>query len=197
MGTGIGLDLAHSLVELHHGNITVQNNKDASGCEFIITLPLGKKHLSKEEILLKTITNLLNSHKLMKLKQQSLNIMENNFDKLKLETPDERLLSRIIELVNKNISNPELTIDSLSEEIGISRVHLYRKMNDLTGQTPHAFIKNVRLKQAARLLTNSNQNISEVAYACGFKILHSFSIQFKQLYGVSPTDYMKERLKNK
>ena len=70
-------------------------------------------------------------------------------------------------------------------------------MNDLTGQTPHAFIKNVRLKQAARLLTNSNQNISEVAYACGFKILHSFSIQFKQLYGVSPTDYMKERLKNK
>lgn len=51
MGTGIGLDLTHSLVELHHGTITARNNEDGKGCEFIVTLPLGNAHLKPEEII--------------------------------------------------------------------------------------------------------------------------------------------------
>lgn len=50
IGTGIGLHLTRSLVELHHGSITVENNKETSGCRFIIRLPLGKAHLTPEEI---------------------------------------------------------------------------------------------------------------------------------------------------
>ena len=77
----------------------------------------------------------------------------------------------------------------VANEVGISRVHLYRKMKELTNQTPHGFIRNIRLKQAAKLLSQPGQNITEVMYACGFSNLASFSTMFKGLYGMSPREY--------
>ena len=81
---------------------------------------------------------------------------------------------------------------SLVDEAGISRVHLHRKMKELTGQTPHDFIRNIRLKKAANLLANQGMNVTEVMYACGFANSASFSTVFKKFYGMSPRDYMKE-----
>ena len=68
-------------------------------------------------------------------------------------------------------------------------------MKELTGQTPHDFIRNLRLKQAANLLANQGMNVTEVMYACGFSNSASFSTLFKKFYGVSPRDYMKEHNK--
>ena len=333
-GTGIGLDLTRSLVEMHHGTITVHNLDQ--GCEFVITIPLGNAHLSPEEmineselpqeplvelqaaleqpeeeeeipyeqadtrgttiviaedddeirsyleaelskdydvhacvngrealteiyrvkpslvvsdvmmpeldgnalcsqlktnsstnyipvilltarnrdedrlegletgadayivkpfnmdILRRTILNLLNSRKLLKMKYERTDELEERVEDIRLKSPDDKLLEKIMECIRKNLTNSDLNIDMISDEVGISRVHLHRKMKELTGQTPHDFIRSIRLKKAAQLLAEKGMNVTEVMYACGFANSASFSTIFRKYYGMSPRDYMKE-----
>ena len=338
-GTGIGLDLTRSLVELHHGTIQVHNNKDDKGCEFIVTIPLGNAHLKPEEIVVdapepekpanlidesemtevveektaeaselpkagrrqrvviveddeeireflrselsadyevsacvngreglsevlrtipdlvisdvmmpemdgtmmcskikantttshvpvilltaksrdedqleglemgadayipkpfnmdilrRTIVNLVHTHQMLRLKYGRNDQLEEQIDQVKMKSPDEQLLDRVMKVINKNIGNSDLSVDAIADEVGLSRVHLHRKMKELTGQTPHDFIRNIRLKQAANLLASHNMNITEVMYACGFNNAASFSTIFKKFYGMSPRDYMNE-----
>jgi signal transduction histidine kinase/DNA-binding response OmpR family regulator len=340
VGTGIGLDLTRSLVELHHGTISAHNKE--VGCEFVVTIPLGNKHLKPEEmitdkedvthttslfdedttmvgstdlggvtipkankqqtiviaeddqeireyliqelsnnykvigcengkealtevlktipdllisdimmpemdgntlcskvkanpatshvpvilltaknrdedqlegletgadayiikpfnmdILRRTIVNLIHSHQMLRLKYGRNDQLEEKVDEVQMKSPDDKLLERIMAVINKNISNADLSVDFIADEVGISRVHLHRKMKELTGQTPHDFIRNIRLKQAANLLTNQNVNITEVMYACGFNNAASFSTIFKKFYGMSPREYMNERREGK
>ncbi len=335
-GTGIGLHLSRSIVELHHGFIHVENNSHQPGCRFIIQLPLGNKHLDKEEIstdltlskesnkrakfspsthyaegavakskskikilvvdddqdileyisrelalqyqvaqcsngkealsfALKNAPDLIISDVVMpemdgitlcrKIKQnvninhipvilltartneednleglgigadaymtkpfnieilkktaqniiKNRQILRNNFsggqeqnDKVKrvsMKSPDEKLLLRVIDVVNDNIGNPELHVEMLAREIGISRVHLHRKLKELTNQSTRDFIRNIRLHQAANLLSDKSMNISEVAFAVGFSNVAHFSNSFKEFYGMPPTSYMESRLK--
>ena len=335
VGTGIGLDLTRSLVELHHGTISAQNEE--VGCEFVVTIPLGNEHLKPEEmitdkedvthatslfdedatmvgsadlggvtlpkanqqqtiviaeddqeirdyliqelsdnykvigcengkealtevlksipdliisdimmpemdgntlcskvkanpatshvpvilltaknrdedqlegletgadsyiikpfnmeILRRTIVNLIHTHKMLRLKYGRNDQLEEKVDEVQMKSPDEKLLERIMQVINKNISNADLSVDMIADEVGISRVHLHRKMKELTGQTPHDFIRNIRLKQAAHLLSTRNMNITEVMYACGFNNAASFSTIFKKFYGMSPREFMNE-----
>jgi DNA-binding response OmpR family regulator len=334
MGTGIGLDLTRSLVELHHGTISAHNNTDGKGCEFVVTIPLGNEHLKPEEmmtenlevtpttslfdeeptvevpeqsvrpkgnqqqliviaeddseirdylvqelsadykvvgcengkkafaevlkttpdllisdimmpemdgntlcskvktnpatshvpvilltaknreedqlegletgadayivkpfnmdILRRTIINLIHTHQMLRLKYGRNDDLEKKVDDVQIQSPDDKLMERVMQVINKNIGNAELSVDDIAEEVGISRVHLHRKMKELTGQTPHDFIRNIRLKQAANLLTTQNMNITEVMYACGFNNPASFSTIFKKFYGMSPREYMNE-----
>ncbi len=338
-GTGIGLDLTRSLVELHHGTIEAFNNSDGKGCEFMVTIPLGNQHLKPEEmiidkedvshasrlideelmaeapvqtstelpkvgsrqriviveddaeirdylaselsshyevstaengraglgevlrktpdlvisdimmpemdgnelcskikgnpatshvpvilltaksrdedqleglemgadayvmkpfnmdILRRTIVNLIHTHQMLRLKYGRNDQLEDQVDDVKMKSPDEQLLDRVMKVINKNINNSDLSVDAIAEEVGISRVHLHRKMKELTGQTPHDFIRNIRLKQAAHLLASQNMNITEVMYACGFNNAASFSTIFKKFYGMSPREYMSEHRK--
>ena len=336
IGTGIGLDLTRSLVELHHGTITVHNLE--KGCEFVINIPLGNSHLTPDEMILaeddntdtlasamlqemeqdieetspmqetkaansrstiiiaeddeeirnyldaelskeydvrictngrealgevirnkpdlvitdimmpemdgnalcsrlktnpstysipvvlltaknrdedkleglesgadaylvkpfnmdilrRTIFNLINKNRMLRLKYERNDELEEQVDEIRLKSPDEKLLERIMECINKNLNNSDLSVDMIADSVGISRVHLHRKMKDLTGQTPHDFIRNIRLKKAAQLLANQGMNVTEVMYACGFANSASFSTVFKKFYGMSPRDYMKE-----
>ena len=333
IGTGIGLDLTRSLVELHHGTISAKNNTDGKGSEFTVTLPLGTEHLKPEEmiveateekslheldelmelpeeeindlnqqrkelfvvvveddneiseylrtelerdytvktfpngkealpviltqvpdivisdvmmpemdgntlcsriktnvntnhvpvvlltaknrdedrlvgletgadaylvkpfnmdILRRTIINLTEARKVMRFKFTGNESQEGKVEEVIMKSPDERLLERVMAAINKNINNSDLSVDMIADEVGISRVHLHRKMKELTNQTPHDFIRNLRLKQAANLLANQHQNVTEVMYACGFSNAASFSTIFKKFYGMSPRDYMKE-----
>jgi AraC-like DNA-binding protein len=81
----------------------------------------------------------------------------------------------------------------LSTEVGISRVHIHRKMKELTNQTTRDFIKNIRLQQAATLMEqNAGLSVSDVAYKVGFSNLSHFSTSFKEKYGLSPKDYMEQ-----
>ena len=142
------------------------------------------------DILRRTIVNLIHTHQLLRLKYGRNDQLEEQVDEVKMKSPDDQLLERVMKVINKNIGNSDLSVDGIAEEVGISRVHLHRKMKELTGQTPHDFIRNIRLKQAANLLSSQNMNITEVMYACGFNNAASFSTIFKKFYGMSPREFM-------
>ena len=144
------------------------------------------------DILRRTIHNLLSSRRLLKMKYERTDDLEEQVDDIRLKSPDEKLLEKIMECIRKNLTNSDLNIDMISDEVGISRVHLHRKMKELTGQTPHDFIRSIRLKKAAQLLAERGMNVTEVMYACGFANSASFSTIFRKYYGMSPRDYMRE-----
>lgn len=109
-----------------------------------------------------------------------------------ISSPDERFLQKAIDAVEKYISDSELDIDKFSLEVGVSRMQLYRKLEALTGMTVKEFIRSIRLKRAAQLLVQKKLNVSEVAYAVGFKDISHFRKCFHQEFGMSATEYMEK-----
>lgn len=102
---------------------------------------------------------------------------------------DEDFLKEVIACIEKNIDNSEYTIDSLSTDVVMSRMSLYRKMKSLTGQTPADFIRTVRLKTAAKLLKEEKCTVSEACYRTGFASPQNFAKHFKEMFGVLPSQY--------
>jgi transcriptional regulator GlxA family with amidase domain len=88
------------------------------------------------------------------------------------------------------LSESTLDVETLSHELGMSRVHLHRKLKQLCGQSPSEFIRNFRLERAAALLEKESGNISEVAFAVGFSSLTHFSKCFRNKYGMSPSAFL-------
>lgn len=109
-----------------------------------------------------------------------------------LKSSDKILLEKILKLINDNISSSELNVEFLSKSVGMSRVHMYRKVKELTNQSTHEFIKTIRMRKASELLSQQKINISDVAYALGFSNLSHFSNVFKSFYGMSPTDFAEK-----
>lgn len=104
-------------------------------------------------------------------------------------SPDEDFLKEVIACIEKNIDNSGYTIDSLSTDVVMSRMSLYRKMKSLTGQTPADFIRTVRLKTAAKLLKEEKCTVSEACYRTGFASPQNFAKHFKEMFGVLPSQY--------
>ena len=102
---------------------------------------------------------------------------------------DEVLMERIMKCINKNISDSDFNVERLTQEVGISRVQLHRKMKELTGISTSEFIRNIRLEQAARLLKEQKINVTQVAYTVGFSNLAHFSTIFRKHFGVAPSEY--------
>jgi DNA-binding response OmpR family regulator len=153
-----------------------------TGADAFITKPFNI------DILKTTITNLLANRERLKGKFQSQS--DGKIENIRLKSANEQLMERILKVVNENISNPDLTVEMLSTEVGLSRVHLHRKLKELTNQSSRDFIRNIRLSQAAALMKNKNLSISDVAYAVGFSTLSHFSSSFKDFYGMPPKEYM-------
>lgn len=147
------------------------------------------------EILRRTIINLLTMRRTLKNKFTGKESQEEKVEQRKIQTPDDALMQRVMEVINENIGDSELSVDMIAQKVGISRVHLHRKMKELTNQTPHSFIRNIRLQQAAKLLKDGKQSITDVMYICGFSNSASFSTMFKNLYGCSPREYMQNATK--
>lgn len=104
---------------------------------------------------------------------------------------DEKLVENGIKYVEANISRSDLSVEELSRELGMSRIHLYKKLLQITGKTPIEFIRVIRLKRAAQLLRESQQNVSEIAYQLGFNNPKYFSKYFKDEFGVLPSVYQE------
>ena len=105
---------------------------------------------------------------------------------------DEVLIGKAIKLVEERMSDPEFSVEELGAELGMSRSHLYKKLIAITGRGPSDFIRVLRLKRGKQLLENSRMQISEIAYEVGFGSPKRFTINFKQEFGMSPSDYVRK-----
>jgi AraC-like DNA-binding protein len=105
---------------------------------------------------------------------------------------DEKLMGKALKIVENNISDSEFSVEKLSKELGMSRVHLYKKLTALTGKTPIEFIRIMRLKRAVQYLEKSQLSISEIAYEVGFNDPRYFSKYFKAEFGMLPSQYVNK-----
>ncbi|WP_370861216.1 hybrid sensor histidine kinase/response regulator transcription factor [Parabacteroides faecis] len=110
----------------------------------------------------------------------------------KTESMDELFMRKFIALIEESYPDSDFSIEKASDMLGLSRVHLYRKVKELTGVTPTDFLRNYRLKRAAALLREKGRNVNEVAYATGFSSPPYFSKCFKAAYNITPTEYQEK-----
>lgn len=146
------------------------------------------------DILVHTLRNLMVGRERLRI---TLEQKQEQLDKLSptSETPlspNDDLMQRVMSCISHHLSDPDLSVETLAGEVGISRVHLHRKLKEITNQTTRDLIRNTRLQYAAKLLREHRCTIKDVAYRCGFNKPNNFTVAFKDYYGVSPTDYAKE-----
>ena len=105
---------------------------------------------------------------------------------------NDALMDRVMRAINENIQDPDFGVDKLASEVGLSRTQLHRKMKEITGVSTGEFIRNLRLKQAARLISEGKINIAQAAFAVGFNNQTYFSTAFKKHFGMTPTEYAEK-----
>ena len=137
------------------------------------------------------IENLIHNRQRLKGKYSGAQQQADKVEQPEVKGNDEQLMERIMKSVNKNLSNSDFNVDMLTQEVGISRAQLHRKMKDMTGISTSEFIRNIRLEQAARLLREQKINITQVAYTVGFSNLAHFSTIFRKHFGVSPSEFVE------
>ncbi|RNL82402.1 hybrid sensor histidine kinase/response regulator [Sinomicrobium pectinilyticum] len=104
---------------------------------------------------------------------------------------DQQLIEKAIKVVEEHIADPEFSVEELGSEVGLSRSHLYKKLMSITGKGPAEFIRTIRLKRGRQLLEKSQMQIAEVAYSVGFNSPKRFTINFKNEFGISPSEYLR------
>lgn len=141
------------------------------------------------ELLRKRIANILENRERLGMKLSDKDDNKALIKPVVLKSSDQVLLEKVIAIINNNIDNPDLNVEMLADGVGMSRVHMHRKLKELTNQSARDFIRTIRLQQAAELLSNQKLTVSEVAYALGFTNLSHFSSTFREFHGISPKEY--------
>lgn len=135
-------------------------------------------------LLLSRIDNLIQSRK--NLSQLFSNSDENDvFEKLSNET-DKTFITQLRKIIQDNLDDSELNVERIGDEIGLSRVQLYRKVKALTGHSPVEMLRKARLMRARHLLQTTDKSVSEVAYAVGFSTPSYFSKCYKEEFDLQP-----------
>ena len=108
-------------------------------------------------------------------------------------TIDNDFYRKFVEIVNRKMSDPDMSVDVLASELGLARSQFYRKIKALTGYSPVELVRQMRLKKARALLTTTEMTISEIGYGVGFSSAAYFSKCFHDEFGETPSD-LRERL---
>ncbi|PQJ75745.1 ATP-binding protein [Polaribacter gangjinensis] len=136
------------------------------------------------EILKVTIQNLIKS-------RENIHRLLDDKEVEKQLTPDERFLSDVIEMIKSNLHSKDFSIDNLSENMGLSRSNLFRKLKGLIQMSPSDLIIKIKLSHAEELMKNKpNTRISDIAYESGFQDPKYFSTIFKKYYGQTPKEFI-------
>jgi signal transduction histidine kinase/ligand-binding sensor domain-containing protein/DNA-binding response OmpR family regulator len=112
-----------------------------------------------------------------------------------IESDDEKLLTTITAYLEENLTNPNLSVEELSRQVGMSRSSLYNKVLEVTGLTPVEFIRSYKLDKAAVLLEKTDMNIAQVAYSVGFSTPNYFAKSFKTKFNMLPSEYVNKMRK--
>lgn len=137
------------------------------------------------DVLLTRVKKLIEQQEIRKnLFQKNLEVTPSN---ITITSLDEEFVHKALLCVENNMNNIDYSVEDLSKDLALSRVHLYRKLQSITGRSPSDFIRSIRLKRAAQLLQKSQLNISEIAYEVGFNNPKYFTICFKEEFGVTPS----------
>ena len=187
----------------------VRRNPSLGAIPFILLTALGDEAMQLEsyrlgvsdyitkpftyEILASRIKNLLAQAKQTDKKSpRFMDVMPSEID---IPPADEQFIKQVLQVIEKNISNPAFTVEELSRELFMHRVGMYRKLLSITGISPLEFIRSIRLKRGKQLLEKSQLTIAEVAYEVGFNNPKKFSQHFKETFGVTPSQFQKQHAK--
>lgn len=152
------------------------------GADSYITKPFHSK------VLLARIENLLRQRQLLKNLYQGTKEAEKEISEAHLEDRDKQFLKQLQAIIQKNLSDSEFGVEDMGQQIGLSRVQLYRKVKAMTGSSVVDLLRKARLAKARRLLETRSMSVSEVAYEVGFSAPSYFTKCFKEEYGMLPGD---------
>ena len=154
-----------------------------SGADAYIAKPFDMEELHIQ------IDNLIAGVRRLRGKFSGAVSQEERIENIEVKGNDEALMERIMKSVNANMSNPSYTVDTMAEDVGISRAQLHRKMKEMTGIATGKFLRNLRMEQAARLLREGKINVAQIADRVGYADQAHFSTAFKSHFGQSPSEY--------
>jgi DNA-binding response OmpR family regulator len=176
-------EISHIPVILMTALASVENKMEGykTGADDYITKPF------EPELLKIRIHNVLENLGKIKAefgKNETVGLKELTISKI-----DEEFMNTVLDLLNQNLDNADFDIDCFSKSLGVSSSQLYRKMKGVAGVSPNEFIRTYRLRKAAKMITETNLSISEIAYKVGFNDSLYFSKCFKKQFGTSPSKY--------
>jgi signal transduction histidine kinase/DNA-binding response OmpR family regulator len=155
-----------------------------TGADSYIAKPFNKKHLQVR------VDRLIESRQQLR-KHYQQDVITQFVKENKISLLDSNFLKKCNVIIEKHLTDNEYGVEQMSVEMSLSRVHVYRKIKHLTGLTVSEFIRNIKLKKAAVMLRESGKTIAEVAYETGFSSPSYFSKCFKDLYNISPTEFVQ------
>lgn len=155
------------------------------GADDYITKPFNAK-----ELMLK-VRNLMQSREVLKKAFRDNTVLSIEPKKVTLSSTDELFIEKVLECIEKNMSNSVFSVEDFGREMGMSRMQLYRKLKALTGLSANEFIRSIRLKRAAQLLKQSQMSVAEVTYEVGFTDLQYFRTCFKKQFNINPSEFSK------
>ncbi|MFD2968720.1 hybrid sensor histidine kinase/response regulator transcription factor [Sphingobacterium bambusae] len=177
---------SHIPVILISGNISddAELRGWESGADDYFTKPFST------DILAARVKNLIaGKNRLQQYFYNEITLQTNHY---KISEDYSAFLKKAIEIVEKNLTNPNLGVKLLVDEIGMSHSYVYKKIKVISGKSANEFIRYIRLRKVAQLLLDTDLKISEAAYKTGFNDIKHFRLQFLKLFGEKPSDYRKK-----
>ncbi|MEP7106464.1 MAG: two-component regulator propeller domain-containing protein [Ferruginibacter sp.] len=162
----------------------VQLQSMQSGADDYINKPFDK------DILIARVDTLLKRRNI--LQNYFLNEVTLGTGKFKVSAEYREFLEKCMAVIENHLNDDQFSVKVLSTEMGMSHSNLYKKVKAVSGQTLTGFIRYIRLKNAAEILINTESNVNETAGAVGFNDTKYFRIQFSNLFGLTPSDYIKK-----
>lgn len=139
------------------------------------------------ELLLARIGNLISSRQMLASVFGDPGVPATSFQNV-----DKDFIDKLKDIISSRMSDPALTIESIGEEIGLSRVQLYRKTKSLIGYSPNEFLRICRLRKASAMLGSTEKSVSEIAYGVGFSSPSYFTKCYKEYFGENPVSSKKK-----
>ena len=143
----------------------------------------------RADLLISRIDNLLRSRQQL---QAVFKGGQADAKEVKLTTQDKLFMDHLRDVVREKMANPKLKMDDLGDDLGISRVQLYRKVKVLTGLSPVELLREMRLERAKTLLNSTTKTVAEIGYEVGFTTPSYFTTCFKKQFGKLPMEFRAE-----